>query len=39
MTLGLTQPLIEISARNLFGEKIGQGVRLKILTAICEPIF
>jgi hypothetical protein len=39
MALGLTQPLTEMSTRNLPGDK-GRPVRdADNLTAICEPIF
>jgi hypothetical protein len=39
MALRLTQPLTEMSTRNLPGVKDGQSVREAVsLTAICEPI-
>jgi hypothetical protein len=38
MALGSTQPLIEMSTRNLLGDK-GRPTRMADnLTAICEPI-
>jgi hypothetical protein len=37
VALGLSQPLIEISTRNLHGDKARQ-VHKADLTAICEPI-
>jgi hypothetical protein len=37
MTLGSTQPLTEMSAMNLPGDK-GRPARKADLTAICEPI-
>jgi hypothetical protein len=37
MTLGSTQPLTEMSTRNLPGDK-GRPARKTDLTAICEPI-
>jgi hypothetical protein len=37
MVLGSTQPLTEVSARNLPGGK-GSGAKADKLTAFCEPI-
>jgi hypothetical protein len=39
MTLGSTQPLTEMSARNLPGDKGGPARKADNLTAICEPII
>jgi hypothetical protein len=38
MTLGSTQPLTEMSTRNLPGGKGRQARKADNLTAICEPI-
>jgi hypothetical protein len=38
MVLGSTQPLIEISTRNLIGVKKRSARRTDNLAAICEPI-
>jgi hypothetical protein len=38
MALGLTQPLTEISTRNLLGGKGRPAPKAHNLTAICEPI-
>jgi hypothetical protein len=38
MTLGSTQPLTEMSIRNLSGDKGRQARKADNLTAICEPI-
>jgi hypothetical protein len=37
MTLGLTQPLTEMSTRNIPGRK-GRPARKADLTTLCEPI-
>jgi hypothetical protein len=37
LTLGSTQPLTEISTRNLHGGKGWPALKADILTAICEP--
>jgi hypothetical protein len=39
MALGLTQPLTEMSTRNLPGGKARPTYKTDILNAICEPIF
>jgi hypothetical protein len=39
MSLGSTQPLTEMSTRNLRGGKGEQALKIDDLTAICEPIF
>jgi hypothetical protein len=39
MALGLTQPLTEMSTRNLPGDKERSERKSDNLTAICEPIF
>jgi hypothetical protein len=39
MTLGSTQPLTEMSTRNLPGVKGRPALKANNLTAICEPIF
>jgi hypothetical protein len=39
MAPGMTQPLTEISTRNLHGGKGRQARKADNLTAICEPIF
>jgi hypothetical protein len=38
MTLGSTQPLTEMSTRNLPGSKGWPALKADNLTAICEPI-
>jgi hypothetical protein len=38
MALGSTQPLTEMSTRNLSGDKWWPARKADILTAICEPI-
>jgi hypothetical protein len=38
MALGSTQPLTEMSTRNLSGGKGGAARKADILTAICEPM-
>jgi hypothetical protein len=38
MTLGLTQPLIEMSTMNFLGVKGRPARKADKLTAICEPI-
>jgi hypothetical protein len=39
MALGPTQPLTEMSTRNLSGGKGRQALKTDNLTAMCEPIF
>jgi hypothetical protein len=39
MTLGQTQPLTEMSTRNLPGGKRRLALKADNLTAICEPTF
>jgi hypothetical protein len=39
MSLGSTQPLTEMSTRNLSGDKARPERKADDLTAICEPIF
>jgi hypothetical protein len=38
MDLGLTQPLTEMSIRNIPGVKVQPALKSYNLTAICEPI-
>jgi hypothetical protein len=38
MALGFTQPLTDISTRNLAGGKVRPARKADNLTAICEPI-
>jgi hypothetical protein len=38
MSLGSTQPLTELSTRNLPGDKGRPALKADSLTAICEPI-
>jgi hypothetical protein len=38
MVLGSTQPLTEMSTKNLSGDEGRQGRKVGNLTAICEPI-
>jgi hypothetical protein len=39
MALGSTQPLTEMSTRNLPVDKMQAARKVDYLTAICEPIF
>jgi hypothetical protein len=39
MALGLTQPLLKTSTRNLRKDKARPALETDNLTAICEPIF
>jgi hypothetical protein len=39
MALGSTQPLVELSTRNLPGGKLWSARKADKLTAMCEPIF